>query len=58
MLCRGPIYVHRHAGRYRCVWTPVLDGAIQLHGIGVADMPGVAIGRAYADAVRQGWTAP
>lgn len=58
MVTYGPIHVHRFRGWFRCVWTPMRDRVIQLHGIGMADTASIAIGRAYSHAKEQGWVVP
>lgn len=55
MILAGPVYVHRHDGQYRCVWTPMRDKVMLCHAIGVADSPYRAMGRAQAHARAQGW---
>lgn len=56
MICVGPVYVARWRGQYRCVWTPLeRDGGFKMHGIGIADTPYIAIARAQAHAIEQGW---
>jgi hypothetical protein len=59
MLCAGPIYLHRFKGQYRCVWTPLTaSGGVDIHGIGIADTPYIAMSRAYKSAVDEGYKRP
>jgi hypothetical protein len=54
MLMHAPVYLHKLAGFYRCVWSPSVDGVL-VHGLGMSDTPGGAIGRARLDAEAKGW---
>lgn len=61
MVCIGPVHLSRRGFSYRAVWTPMKwqDGkqVIEMHGIGEADTPFIALGRAVAHAKEQGFKA-
>lgn len=56
MLTYGPVYIHRFKGEFRCVWTPMGRGnTISIHGIGLAELPTIAIVKAVSHARQLGW---